>query len=563
MRSIVIVGLLVFIGVLAGGWGISWYAQASATRDAIEKTIARINANQQFITYEAIETSGFPTNVYVSIIKPRFTGRIDELFKGLKQPQPTTATDPVTGQPVAQPVPLSNLPEWHEDILLNGQLTLGINALSNQYTLHTKGDWVTNSHIGGQAFNVTHQQAGDTYCSLQMQRTGSIFSSLWNFESLSRDGQSYVQDFRMLDCILPGSNMINEATKERLGGSGAMRFYITSLPMGENHQLRFYVTAADIEISPQGDVLMSAYFNALNPHNRFQRSFSAYGKQNINIDFSYNGPADLKNKGNNPNIDIALSPFSITNDVYTQNLSVYVNNKTLEQARESKVAFRADTKVSDKYDMLIQEWLEAFIADVYNSDDPQLLPLKAQMQRYPMEQLYPIIYPAIPNFYSLGNIVQAVDLSYNGNPDLTAGNVTLTDFDISFTPYGIKGSGYAKLEAAQPPTSEVLLTCTNCFQMIDDAVAYTGRVQQMMMYFSPEQAAMLTVSPELVDGVKSFLRLVAGVPKEQAAQEMQYTINSAGPAGITINGRPIAQVVSMYNDYIRPALKPRPARPVR
>lgn len=561
MRSIVLVGLLVFVGVVAGGLGISWYAQASATKTAIEQSIARINAKQQLLTYESIETSGFPANVYVSIVKPHFTGRIDELLRELTPPRPPV-TDPATGQPMAQP-PMPSLPEWHEDIMLNGQLVLGINALSNQYTLHVKGNWVTNSNIAGQAFSVTYQQAGDTFCTLQMERSGSIFGNLWNFESLSREGQSYVRDFRLVDCINPGNTMINETTKEKMGAAGLLRFYVTSQPLGDMRQVRLYVKASDIEITPAGDAIMTAYYSALSPGNPFHRSFSAYGKQNLDIDFSYNGPADLKAQGNNPNIDIALSQFSIANDVYKQNISLYLNNATTGPTRDSKVALRAETTVSEKYGPLVQEWLQAFIAEAYNSDEPKLLPLKAQLQRYPIDQLYPIIYPAIPNLNALGTMVQAVDLSYSGNPEFTAGSFNLADFDFSFTPYGIKAQGSAKVVANQPPTSDVSIVCTNCYQMIDDAVAYLGRVQHMLMYFSPEQAASLTVAPELVDGVKSFLRLVAGVPKEQAAQTLTYAVSSAGTAGITINGRPLAQVMSMFNDYIRPALKNSGAPPAR
>src|SRR5258708_7701137 len=107
MRNLMLISLSVFLAVVAGGFCISWLGQAQATKNAIKHAIARINEKQPYITYDAIEASGFPSNVYVSIIRPRFNGRVDQLLQ------------------------IPNMPEWRADAVLDGSIVFGVNALSD------------------------------------------------------------------------------------------------------------------------------------------------------------------------------------------------------------------------------------------------------------------------------------------------------------------------------------------------------------------------------------------------------------------------------------------------
>ena len=75
MRRTLPLLLAVFLAVAAGGWCISWFAQAAEARKMVDQAIASLNEKQRYVTYDAIETSGFPFDVVVSIVKPHFSGR--------------------------------------------------------------------------------------------------------------------------------------------------------------------------------------------------------------------------------------------------------------------------------------------------------------------------------------------------------------------------------------------------------------------------------------------------------------------------------------------------------
>src|SRR5438132_648767 len=50
----------------------TWYFQAANARQAVGQIIENLNKTHPSITYSTIETSGFPFDVNVSIVKPRY-----------------------------------------------------------------------------------------------------------------------------------------------------------------------------------------------------------------------------------------------------------------------------------------------------------------------------------------------------------------------------------------------------------------------------------------------------------------------------------------------------------
>src|SRR5262249_22196896 len=123
MRNVFLVSVLMFLAVVAGGTTIIWYSQAASTKHAIEQAIARINEKQPYFPYDSIETYGFPSNVFVPLVRPHFKGRVDLLLKSLQEAAARNAATPATAA-------FQDMPQWNEDILLNGRITFGINAWS-------------------------------------------------------------------------------------------------------------------------------------------------------------------------------------------------------------------------------------------------------------------------------------------------------------------------------------------------------------------------------------------------------------------------------------------------
>jgi len=538
MRKVILISLVIFFAVLAGGYCISWFSQAAQIKRGIEQAIVNINQQQKYLTYDSIETSGFPLDVNISIIKPHFSGRIDPLLKTHSQPDTTTST-----------------PEWNEDILLNGRITLGINALSDHYSLRVSGNWQRNSTIGGQTISIVAQSAGDSVCMLQMARSGGILNALWDYHAMVRDnGKDFFKDLRMFDCIGMANTIYDATSHEKLVNNGPWRFYVSNEPQGTQQQIRFYLKVADLEVTPQGDAMMMLQRTAL-PQSFYPVKYSLLGKQSMEIDFSYTGPTDWQTAGKNPPLDIVLSKFDINNQMYTSNATFFLSNGMKDANRVARLVYKIESNINEQYDVFLQDMLHGFVQQLYSGKGQQIPAFQPYLQKYTAEELYSIIYPIIPHLHSLGKLVQALDVSYQGDVDFNAGDVTLSNMEFSASPYGIKGNGTAKRIAGNPlPEGHAVLTCSNCTQLVDDVTGYAMRLQKTMSYFqTPEQLAAATpIDPKFIDGIKGFLKALA---EPTQGGDYVYTIISDKTAGVTVSGKSINDVLAMYNEYIGSVLK--------
>ncbi|MDE3060902.1 MAG: hypothetical protein KGJ06_07815, partial [Pseudomonadota bacterium] len=494
MRKVLLISLSVCLAVMAAGYVIVWYTQAAQVRHGIEKAIASLNAKQTYLTYDAIETSGFPSSLYVSLVRPHFNGRIDTLLKNAGM--------------------AASLPEWTEDALLSGRIVLGINALSDHYSLRLSGNWQHNGKIGEQSFTMAEETSGDTVCTLEIQRHNGFFSSPWNFQALTADGKTFFNDIRLLDCQTPGNTVVDAATHEKLMSGGPARFYISSAPQGELENIRVYGQSTDAEITTSGEKVIAAYAQALAPGQPYSGHFSAYGKQNLEIDFAYAGPSDWKKFGSNPPLDINLSKLNVANQLYNSNITFYLSNATKDNARSARLAFRLLADFSEQYDALMPDLLRGFIQQLYTGRNAQLPNIQPITQKYTPEQLYSILSPAVPNFHSLGRLTEAFDATYQGAPDLSAGDVNLSGLEFSTASYGITASGNGRQAQGNPmPEAHVTVLCSNCLRLVDDVLGYTARMDKAMASLNSQPASPAITDPRLADGVKNFLKALAGPAK--------------------------------------------------
>ncbi len=555
MRKIIFIAFTVLIVVVIGGFSVSWFLQASEIKRNVEAAIARVNATQQYITYQSIETSGFPSDVSVSIVNPRFAGRIDTLLKEMGQAKPGAVLTDAEKQELER---FSQLPEWSEDITLNGAITLSVNALSDAYTLSLQGDWTGNGKIGTQA--IAMESLGDnTSCRLEMAR-GTLFTTLWDFDALTRDPARLAPDFRLLDCVAPTATITDRNTKEALVKSGGARVYITSAPEGDQRQVRFHLKVTDSEVTAAGDPLYETYFNIVRVFDPFfyYPKLSSMGKQNIEVDFSYNGPADMKKDFQSANFDVRLDKFIMNNNLSNSSGTlVFIKTPDAAGNQSGKAGYRFESVIGAQYDAYLRDYARFMVNQAYangsvNVPGPLLAEFQPTMEKYTADEMYAIIYPAIPNFQYLGKIVQGIDIGYQLDKTLASGDVTLTSLDFSATPYGVTGQGTLKQTQGQLfPTSNIRFSCRNCLVMVDDIFAYAARLKAVLAYFKPEEAAEMLLPPELVQGTKDFLdRLSEKNPADLTT--LNYTVVSDPAAGVSINGKNIMEVMGLYGELIAP-----------
>ncbi len=108
---------------------------------------------------------------------------------------------------------------------------------------------------------------------------------------------------------------------------------------------------------------------------------------------------------------------------------------------------------------------------------------------------------------------------------MTTGDVTLTDFELSASPYGITGKGAGKAGSGPAsPVNALALTCGNCLRLIDDMAAYEMRLQQKCSCASSaEKAASLAIDPRLVEGFKGFLSALVRAAERSSADKTDFT----------------------------------------
>ena len=538
MRKPVLIGIVVFLIVVAGGTTVTWMLQASRIKTQIEQGIARLSSDDVKIAYDALETSGFPTEVVVSIVNPRLTGRLDKLFAQMPKNNRQT------------------LPEWNEDVSLNGTLTIGVNALSDRYTLGMHGQWKNKSTIGSEVIAMESSPNAGMLCTLGMAHAGNWFGTLWNFQALSLHGEKPLDDFRLLDCQATENTIVLQDSKAEVMKNGPERMYISHSLENGQRQARFFFSVPEWEVMPEGDRVMGVYSRAIAPWYDSAPLFSAYGKQNTEIDFTYKGPAELTGDIKSTPLDIHLGKFIITNDAYNMNMTFDLTNSDAADGKHAaRLAFKTESAYTDIYHALITDLVRSAIKDMYAEPSPSP-ELKAVTERQTPESLYALVQPAIPDLHALGRLVMALDLGYQGNREFTEGDITLSTLELSATPYGITAQGTGKRTTASPfPAVNIALTCANCLKLIDDVTEYVRRLQTVVVTLQPEKPVK-PMSQATVDGYKQFLEALAG--KNINGQNFTYAIVGDG-LGVTVNNQRMDEVMRLYRQYV-PRDREQPAQ---
>lgn len=557
MKKTLLLSLLVFVAVFAAAYSISWYLQASHIKQNVEQAIAVINTKQSYVTYTSVETSGFPSQVTVSIQNPHFSGRIDTLLKELAS-QGKVSDNPRHQENVAV---IETLPEWNMDIALEGDISFSVNAMANRYSIKSSGIWKNTSTTAGESVSMTATPAAESMCTISLSQGGGLFNALWD-TSVLFTGEKMAERFRMFDCVFPAYEASNAQNNEVVFVSGGGRIYLSNAPAGDTTEARAFLEMKDVEILPAGNAIVAHYMKFFSPYYTPKTLYSVYGKQNVAFDLSYRGPVLKGHPSANASFDVVLNKFEITNQIYNSKANLTINNTANDNQKAGKFVFKAVSAFGEGYDAVFQDFVRGAIYEMHYGSDPEMNPLKAFTQSYEPEQTYAMIAPAIPSFHSLGTLVQAVDVSYQGTGNPAAYDINLADLELSSSLYGITGKGSAKLSPGQfMPAGNLNLACNNCLRMIDDIAAYVDRLEKVVASFSPENATNLHVSPALFEGVKRFLSEL-GLPAISADTEQSmdktsftYLIESDPAGGVTVNRKPMAEVMELFNRYIEPALQ--------
>jgi hypothetical protein len=473
--------------------------------------------------------------VVISLVKPRFSGRLDEWL---------------AQNPQLSPYALSAaMPALQLDAQLQGRIDFSVNLFSNHYVLAIRGESETQGELGGARFGMRSQSLGDSFCQLELKRDFAAFAQLWNANPLPADMAALKDQIRMLDCAYPGGKSISLQDGAILSQSGPVRLYFTSQPQGEQLSARLYATMVDSEVSPAGDAVLRL-LNAA--------PLAAYGKQNLALDMTYAGPKPWQgaSPATNAPFSFTLSQLNVHNQLYQMKLSGALSHAPSGTQQNTKLSLNSEASFTAAYDQYLQKSTQDLLLELYTRPEPQLKPLQEQLAHLDPGRLNDALQPALPVLHSLGNMAAIIDLEATTQTGSPLGSYTLKNLQFNSTPYGIAARGSAMLSAPLLAQGDVGISCRNCLQMIDDAGSYYMRVKQAAITVDPQMANAFTLTPALFAAYK---QIVADIGQPDAAQPATLNFQLISDAkAMSINGLNITQLMDIYNRRMAAALQAKP-----
>jgi hypothetical protein len=530
MLKKILAGFAALLVASIGGFYALWSNNANNTKKEIEQIVTNLNGLNSTVTYDTLIASGFPFELNISIVRPHIMGHIDRL---------------ISKDFIENGLHKQALPDWSEDFTLNGNIVLSANLFSNKYKMLVQGNWDGKSSIAGKPVAVSSESIGDSMCELQLQRTpAEMLENLWNFKPFTEakmDASSgFMENFRSFECTNLGGKLIDSTSKEVIASNSGSNLLIARTPSQDGlSNIHFYVKIVDSEVTKAGDAFFANYTQAFNS-NAQPLPLSLSGKQNMEIDISYNGADDWKNpEAKNLPLDVQISKFIFSSDAGQGNISFHLSNDKKDAVRNASISYKSEVTATDVMRKITAE----NIANTFRTTTVK------------PEELATIAFSVTPDFTSLGKIVAAIDAKYTGDDNFN-GEATLSSFELSTTPYGLTANGSAKKLAESPaPNGNLSISCNNCIALIDDGAAYAKRVQSAIATFEPQTAAFIDVSPESVQKFKDFL-LAISTPTDG---NLKFDIVSTGTAEPTVNGKNISEIMALFSQQVAMPASPTPA----
>lgn len=549
MKKIIPIGFLVLIVAAGGGLYSVWNNHAEEAKQNVTAALAQLNGENGKLEYEAITTSGFPTALNIAIVNPHFSLQTSKLITKFSPPESLAN---------------KQIPEIIQDYKLDGNIVVSVNALSNNYKIITTGNWSGTDTIAGKTTAIASISTGETVCELNLKNSTKGPSDLWNLNAIGEDKENFAQNFRKFSCETPSNNWVSGDNKEVIFSSAGNIISITNEPSGDLVNINFYLKFSDYEITKAGDDIVSSYMQAFGQPQPY--TFSSFGKNNAEIDIAYSGSKDWANAKENIKtkpmpLDIKVKKFEVSNNSGATSFSFSANHILKDGIRDAAISYKIESKVTDLY----RDYLNTSIANLLKTPEYEKLinpEIKEKIAALSSGELDSLAISVIPDFASLGKMVIGIDLTYHGDDSFTDSELTMPSFELSATPYGITAKGAVKRTKDQMiPSGNLSVSCANCLQMIDDSVAYFERVKSAIATIEPSKVTGLEIDPRTVQAVKNFLLKLAQTKETGEQNPLVFELISNAGAQPTINGKSIAEVSALFQEFIAPTLGNKTAAP--
>lgn len=533
-------GIFIIAAVVVAVVGIYsalWFTQASVAKKQITAFISRINSNSEIITYDAITTEGFPSALIVRIMKPTIALPMKSLLKPIGEQMPPA---PDGTDQAAMRKALFELPEWVETIALDGNIAFKVNTQSNSYQIEPVGDYEVTSKINNDTmrYSVIFEE-GQRGCNLHFSqsKSGSALQ-LWNWDYLT-DGEAALNALQKLECHAPGLKTYISKGSDASYTSAPITFVYENNGKGDTIDASLKLEDAEYFASAGLDRLMTHYYNALYPNEAMPLHYrmEPLGKQKINFDGSL---AFNKVTPESAPIKIILKDFSYQSDITDSKNAFSIESESISGGAKVAWNLKSDTRFKEgAYENYLSQAKEyaTSMYRLFNVTQPGVM----KMDETSFVKQYQSI---VPRIHELGNI----GIAFAGNGELKDGlgmPLEIETLAINVNPYGVEAKGKGEIPSAMMPvpTGDYLLTCRGCFAMVDDVTAWFNRFQPLLKEMDAASYwATLQVTPQVVDGLKSFMQKLA--PND--VDEFHYALALEKSGAISINKKPIEEVSALY-----------------
>lgn len=545
-----VVAVVVVAAVAAGGgYSAFWFKKSEDFKEKIVTSITEINAKMkplikdgEFLRYESIQSSGFPLAMKLTLAKPVMTIPAStvmqlapkEAWKGEVSPEFS----------------------WTEELGWGESVSLESNVLGSKFLASLTGDVTWKTTVGGAVrHSMVASSATPLTCELLTKPSGFLVSYP-QFE----DAESFFNAFESITC---GSNtsVMKDATGATIATTDNYRLGITNVITNGNRNAALKYQIVNSEYLAAGDTIVKNYLDIIGeaikqPPQKMTYSLSELGKNNINVDVSYNGP-DNAAAIDNPNSTLSfdINALDLNSNLLNSNNNFHLAISPQGDERKIVLKTGSKTNVSSRYDQILADNIKATLTDLANAEGKTGKELDIAQSVQKFGSIDSLVEAALPQLHKQGDIVLNVDLEALGKKldDSSEGRAKVNIFDVLTSLYGIKMKGELSSVKTQSANSNADITCLNCDTMIDDIANYVIRFTSYLNAVAPGTNAPVP-SRDLANGIKVFIRSMALNGSDPAAKDLNIQVVMKESGDFTVSGKPVMETMQSYMTNVAPHL---------
>ncbi len=541
--------------VAAGGYSAYWFKKSEDFKQQMITNITELNAkvkplikDGEFLRYESVQSSGYPFAMKLTLTKPVMQLPASAIMK--QAPKESWKGD------------ISPEFEWTEELGWGDSVSLSSDVLGSKFEATLNGDIHWKTTAGGTVrHTMVASSATPLTCELKTKPSGFLVTY-----PQFKDAESFFEAFEAINCGSSAS-VIKDATGATIATTDSYRLGITNVINAGHRNAGLKYQVINNEYLAAGDIIVTNYMNIVaeafkQTPQKLTYSLSEMGKNNINVDIAYNGP-DNAAAIDNPNsrLSLDINALDLNSNLLNSNNNLHLLIEP--QGDNRRIALKSDSKtnISERYDQILADNIKLTLTDLASTEGKtgKELDIAHSVQKF--GSIDSLVEAALPKLHKQGDITLHVDMEAVGKKlaDSSEGQAKISAFDILTSLYGVKLKGDLAAIKNQSAASNVDITCLSCDTMIDDIARYFIRFASYINTVAPDTRTPVA-SPDLANGVKTFIRSVALNGSDPAAKDLNIQLVMKESGDFTVSGKPVTEAMQSYMTNVVPHL-PREETP--